>query len=89
MKKKLMFLLIILLLIAADVYYWTAAMSLGQQLPAKVWGQAQLWHCTDGGLDSPETELSEEDFGRIAAALKIPGSPGERDFRPYPVPGFI
>ena len=43
---------------------------MGQQLPAKVWGKAQLWHYTEGFLDSEEIEITEEDFGFLAAALE-------------------
>ena len=70
MKKKFLVPVVILLLLAADFFYWTQGLPLGQRLPAKVWGQAQLWLCADGWFDSPEIELVETDYGRIAAALE-------------------
>ncbi len=69
-KKKLLTILVILLLFLGDYLYWTAPLSLGKQLPAKVWGKTQLWHYDEGILDSTEIELAEEDFGKIAAALE-------------------
>lgn len=65
MKKKILVIFVILLLIAADVLYWTAGLSLGQQLPAKVWGKAELYF----GYDT-EVELTEEDFGFLAVSLE-------------------
>ena len=70
MKKKLLIPVLILLLLSADFFYWTQGLPLGQQLPSKVWGQVRLWHCTDGWFDSPEIDLSEEEFGFLAAALE-------------------
>lgn len=65
MKKKLLILFLILALIVADIFYWTHSLSLGQRLPVKVWGKAELFF----GYDT-EVELTEEDFGVLAAALE-------------------
>lgn len=70
LKKKFLILLLVLALVVADVLYWTAGLSLGQQLPARVWGKAQLWHYNKDYLDSEEIEITEEDFGFLAAALE-------------------
>lgn len=65
MKKKILIVFLVLALVTVDALYWTCGLSLGQQLPAKVWGKAQLW----SGYDR-QVELSDEDFGYIAAALE-------------------
>ena len=70
MKKKILILLAVLLILAADWFYWTQSLSLSRQLPAKVWGQAQLWHCNENWFDGPEIVLEEGEYGRIAAALE-------------------
>ena len=70
MKKKLLTIAVVFLILAADFFYWTHGLPLGQQLPAKVWGKAQLWHYNEDYLDSEEIEITEEDFGLLAAALE-------------------
>ncbi len=69
-KKRLLVIAAVLLLFLGDYLYWTAPISLGKQLPAKVWGKAQLWYYDDGLIDSTEIQVTEEDFGTIAAALE-------------------
>ena len=70
MKKKILTIAVVFLILAADFFYWNYGLSLGQQLPARVWGKAQLWHYNEDYLDSTEIELTEEDFGFLAAALE-------------------
>lgn len=70
MKKKVFVIAAVFLILAADFFYWNHGLSLGRQLPARVWGKSQLWHYSDGFLDSEEIEITEEDFGFLAAALE-------------------
>jgi len=70
MIKKIFAIAAVFLILAADFFYWDHGLSLGQQLPARVWGEAQLWYYNDGFLDSEEIEITEEDFGFLAAALE-------------------
>jgi len=65
MKKKIFTIAVVFLILAADFFYWTHGLSLGQQLPARVWGNAELYFRYD-----TEVELTEEDFGFLAAALE-------------------
>ena len=65
MKKKILAIAVVFLILAADFFYWNHGLSLGQQLPARVWGKAELYFRYD-----TEVELSEEDFGFLAAALE-------------------
>ena len=70
MKKKIVTVIAVFLLLTANFLYWTAGLSLSRQLPARVWGKAQLWHYNESYLDSEEIPLTEEDFGFLAAALE-------------------
>ena len=70
MKKKVFVIAAVFLILAADFFYWNHGLPLGRQLPARVWGKAQLWYYSDGFLDSEEIEITEEDFGFLAAALE-------------------
>ena len=65
MKKKLLTIAVVFLILAADFFYWNCGLSLGRQLPARVWGRAELYF----GYDT-EVKLTEEDFGVLAAALE-------------------
>lgn len=69
MKKwKFAVIAALLVLMLGDILYWTGSFSLDTRLPAKRWGEMQLWY-NDESTSMEEIPLDEADFGRLAAVL--------------------